>query len=163
MSRATASIEQQQPAASSNGLLVGVGLGVAFLTFIAFLSVVKQGNLFNESNLLYLALIFYGGASALYIGFGVTGVDRYVKFASIATMIGFATNTLAVGHRWYMAGRPPFANIYEMLLSFVWTLAALTLLAPLPWLPLRIRRRVTGRLQPHSPDCHLHARPAAIE
>ena len=96
MSRATARIEEH-PAASSNGLLVGVGLGVAFLTFVAFLSVVKQGNLFNESNLLYLALIFYGGASALYIGFGVTGVDRYVKFASIATMIGFAANTLAVG------------------------------------------------------------------
>ena len=128
MSRATARIEAH-PAASSNGLLVGVGLGVAFLTFVAFLSVVKQGNLFNESNLLYLALIFYGGASALYIGFGVTGVDRYVKFASIATMIGFAANTRAVGHRWYMAGRPPFANIYEMLLSFVWTVAALTLLA----------------------------------
>ena len=128
MSRATARIEEH-PAASSNGLLVGVALGVAFLTFIAFLNVVKQGNLFNESNLLYLSLIFYGGASALYIGFGVTGVDRYVKFASIATMIGFAANTLAVGHRWYMAGRPPFANIYEMLLSFVWTVAGLTLLA----------------------------------
>ena len=76
---------------------MGVGLGVAFLTFVAFLSVVKQGNLFNESNLLYLSLIFYGGASALYIGFGVTGVDRYVKFASLATMIGFVANTLAVG------------------------------------------------------------------
>jgi len=37
-------------------------------------------------------------------------------------------NTLAVGHRWYLAGRPPFASIYEMLLSFVWTVAALTLL-----------------------------------
>jgi ABC-type transport system involved in cytochrome c biogenesis permease subunit len=130
MSRATATAEQRPTAAtSSNGLLVAVGLGVAFLVFMAFLSVVKQGDLFNESNLLYLALIFYGGASALYIGFGVTGVDRYVKFASLATIIGFAANTLAAGHRWYVAGRPPFANIYEMLLSFVWAVAALTLLA----------------------------------
>ncbi|MBZ5567415.1 MAG: c-type cytochrome biogenesis protein CcsB [Acidobacteriia bacterium] len=128
MSRAVARIEQH-PASSNNGLLIGVALGMAFLTFMAFLSVVKQGNLFNESNLLYLALIFYGGASALYIGFGVTGVERYVKFASLATAIGFAANTLAAGHRWYIAGRPPFANIYEMLLSFVWTVAALTLLA----------------------------------
>ncbi len=128
MSRATATIEQR-PATSSNGLLVAVALGVAFLTFMAFLNVVKQGHLVNESNLLYLALIFYAGASALYIGFGVTGVDRYVKFASISTMIGFVANTFAAGHRWYIAGHPPFANIYEMLLSFVWTVSALTLIA----------------------------------
>ncbi len=129
MSRATARIEDHPGTQSSSGLLVAVALGVAFLTFMAFLNVVKQGNLFNESNLLYLSLIFYGGASALYIGFGVTGVERYVKFASIATVIGFGANTLAAGHRWYIAGHPPFANIYEMLLSFVWTVAALTLIA----------------------------------
>ena len=35
---------------------------------------------------------------------------------------------MAVAHRWYLAGRPPFASIYEMLLSFVWTLALLTLI-----------------------------------
>ncbi|MGZ4839674.1 MAG: c-type cytochrome biogenesis protein CcsB [Terriglobales bacterium] len=129
MSRATERIEEHPGMQSSYGLLVAVALAVAFLTFIAFLNVVKQGDLLNESNLLYLSLIFYGGASALYIGFGVTGVDRYVKFASIATTIGFVANTFAAGHRWYAAGHPPFANIYEMLLSFVWTIAALTLVA----------------------------------
>jgi len=34
-----------------------------------------------------------------------------------------------VAHRWYSAGHAPFASIYEMLLMFVWTLAALTLIA----------------------------------
>ena len=62
------------------------------------------------------------------MGFGVTGTDKYVKYASVATAVGFAANTLAVAHRWYLAGRPPFASIYEMLLSFVWTLALLTLI-----------------------------------
>ncbi len=38
-------------------------------------------------------------------------------------------NTLAVAHRWYLSGRPPFASIYEMLLSFVWAVAAMTLIA----------------------------------
>ena len=58
------------------------------------------------------------------MGFGVTGISKYVKYASVATAMGFAANTLAVAHRWYLSGRPPFASIYEMLLSFVWTLAA---------------------------------------
>lgn len=125
MARARA--EQQQ--ASDNSFVVLVGLGVTFLLFMAFLNVVKSGNLYSESNLLYAALIFYAGAGALYLGFGVTGTGSYVRFASMATMAGLAANTLAVAHRWYAAGHPPFASIYEMLLSFVWTLAALTLIA----------------------------------
>ncbi|MFZ0705478.1 MAG: cytochrome c biogenesis protein CcsA [Candidatus Korobacteraceae bacterium] len=112
-----------------NALLVLVGLGVAFLLISALLNVAKSGGvLFTESNLLYVALIFYAGAAALYMGFGVTGTEKYVKYASAATVIGLIANTLAVAHRWYLAGRPPFANIYEMLLSFVWTVALLTLI-----------------------------------
>jgi ABC-type transport system involved in cytochrome c biogenesis permease subunit len=110
-------------------LIVMVGLGVAFLLFMAFLNVVKSGNILNEANLLFAALIFYAGAGALYLGFGVTGTESYVKFASLATWVGLLANTGAVAHRWYQAGHPPFASIYEMLLSFVWTLAALTLVA----------------------------------
>jgi cytochrome c-type biogenesis protein CcsB len=120
---------EQQPATTGNTLIVMVGLGIAFLLFMAFLNVVKSGNLLNESNLLYAALTFYAGAGALYLGFGVTGTDSYVRFASIATWAGLAANTGAVIHRWYEAGHPPFASIYEMLLSFVWTLAVLTIVA----------------------------------
>src|SRR5438270_2351098 len=120
---------EQQPAATGTALVVGVGLSIAFLLFIAFLNVVKSGSLLNESNLLYAALIFYAGAGALYLGFGVTGTDSYLKFASLATLVGLIANTGAVAHRWYEAGHPPFASVYEMLLSFVWTLAVLTLIA----------------------------------
>jgi cytochrome c-type biogenesis protein CcsB len=125
MARARA---EQQPATGTT-LIVMVGLGIAFLLFMAFLNVVKSGNLLNEANLLYAALIFYAGAGALYLGFGVTGTDSYIKFASLATWAGLVANTGAVAHRWYEAGHPPFASVYEMLLSFVWTLAALTLIA----------------------------------
>jgi len=119
---------EQQPATGTT-LIVLVGLSIAFLLFMAFLNVVKSGNILNESNLLYAALIFYAGAAALYLGFGVTATDSYIKFASLATWAGLLANTGAVAHRWYEAGHPPFASIYEMLLSFVWTLAALTLIA----------------------------------
>src|SRR5580692_4377238 len=120
---------EQQPVATGTTLVVMVGLGVAFLLFMAFLTVVKTANLFNESNLLYAALIFYSGAGTLYLGFGITGTPSYIKFASLATWAGLIVNTGAVAHRWYEAGHPPFASIYEMLLAFVWTLAALTLIA----------------------------------
>ncbi|MGO9087882.1 MAG: cytochrome c biogenesis protein CcsA [Terriglobales bacterium] len=119
---------EQQPATGTT-LIVLVGLSIAFLLFMAFLNVVKTGNILSESNLLYAALIFYAGAGALYLGFGVTATDSYIKFASLATWAGLVANTGAVAHRWYEAGHPPFASIYEMLLSFVWTLAALTLIA----------------------------------
>jgi ABC-type transport system involved in cytochrome c biogenesis permease subunit len=125
MSRAKA---EQQPATGTT-LIVLVGLGIAFLLFMAFLNVVKSGPILNEANLLYAALIFYAGAGALYLGFGVTGTESYIKFASLATWAGLIANTGAVAHRWYEAGHPPFASLYEMLLSFVWTLAALTLIA----------------------------------
>src|SRR5579863_9125128 len=120
---------EQQPAPAGATLVVAVGLGIAFLLFMAFLNVVKSGNLLKESNLLYAALILYSGAATLYLGFGITGTPSYVRFASLATSAGLLANTGAVAHRWYEAGHPPFASIYEMLLMFVWTLAALTLIA----------------------------------
>src|ERR1022692_298347 len=126
MARATV---EQRPAATGTTLVVAVGLGVAFLLFMAFLNVVKSGNLLNDSNLLYAALIFYSGAGTLYLAFGITGLPSYVRFASLATWVGLLANTGAVAHRWYSAGHAPFASIYEMLLMFVWTLAALTLIA----------------------------------
>jgi ABC-type transport system involved in cytochrome c biogenesis permease subunit len=120
---------ERQPAATGSTLVVMVGLGVAFLLFMAFLNVVKSGNLLNDSNLLYAALIFYAGAGTLYLGFGITGTPSYIHFASLATWAGLLANTGAVARRWYEAGHPPFASIYEMLLMFVWTLAVLTLVA----------------------------------
>src|SRR5208282_4959616 len=124
---ARAKVEQHP--ATGTALVVMVGLGMAFLLFMAFLNVVKSGSVLSEANLLFAALVFYAGAGALYLGFGITGTDSYIRFASLATWAGLIANTGAVAHRWYEAGHPPFASIYEMLLSFVWTLAALTLIA----------------------------------
>ncbi|HUK87004.1 MAG TPA: cytochrome c biogenesis protein CcsA [Terriglobales bacterium] len=117
------------PGARGNTLLVLLSLTVITLLFVAFLGNVKGGNLVSEASLLYVTLIFYGAATALYLAFGVTGLERYVRFALGATWLGFLANTLAFAHRWWTAGHPPFSSIYEMLLSFVWTLAALTILA----------------------------------
>jgi cytochrome c-type biogenesis protein CcsB len=127
--RATEMKVERPQASSGNGLIVAVGLGIVFLTVLTLLNMGKSGNLVSETTMLFLALIFYAGASALYIGFGVGGVEKYVKFASVISLLGFLANTGAAGHRWYLAGHPPFASIYEMLLSFTWTVALLTQVA----------------------------------
>jgi cytochrome c-type biogenesis protein CcsB len=126
-----ARVEPQQRPASGAALLVLVGLGVAFALLVALLAAAKthSGPIYGEANMLYAALVLYAGAATLYMGYGVTGIERYVSTASALTALGFAANTAAVVHRWSIAGRPPFANMYEMLLSFVWTLALLTLIA----------------------------------
>ncbi len=126
---ARAQVETVTAKPAGNGLLVAVCLGMAFLFFMWMLGAGKTSPRFTEANMLYFALTLYGGAAALYIGFGVTGLERNVRLASALTALGFVANTLAAGHRWYIAGRPPFSNLYEMLLSFVWTVAALTLFA----------------------------------
>ena len=124
-----ARVEQRQ----QNGtvLLVLVGLGIAFALLVALLTAAKAhtGPIYGEANMLYAALVLYAGAAALYMGYGVTGIERYVNSATVLTTLGFLANTAAVAHRWSVAGRPPFSNMYEMLLSFVWTLALLTLIA----------------------------------
>ena len=68
---------EQHPATGMT-LVVMVGLSIAFLLFIAFLNVVKSGEILSEANLLYAALVFYSGAGALYLGFGVTGTESYI-------------------------------------------------------------------------------------
>ena len=50
-----------------------------------------------------------------------------MRFAWLATWAGFVSNTLAGAHRWYTAGHAPFSSVYEMLLAFIWAVAALTL------------------------------------
>src|ERR1035441_587416 len=121
--------EVERQTAGGVTLIVMVGLAIAFLLYMAFFNVARSGDLVSETNLLFATLIFYAGAGALYLGFGVTGTESYVKFASLATWLGLIANTAAIALRWHDAGHPPFSNTYEMLLSFVWMLTVLTLIA----------------------------------
>jgi cytochrome c-type biogenesis protein CcsB len=124
---------------TGNTLVALVSLGVVFLLANALLGAARGGEFFTEQNLLYMALVFFGAASAMYLAYAVTGVERYVRVASLATIAGLTATTLAAGHRWYIAGHAPFSSIYEMLMSFVWTLAALTV-----WVEWRNHIRLIG-------------------
>src|SRR5258708_11769499 len=119
-------IESHQ-ATAGNKLILLVSLGCAVLLGTALLSSAGQGVLFTQQNLLYVALVFYAAAAVLYLGFGIAGRESHVHLATIATGVGLLANTLAAANRWYLAGHPPFSSLYETLLTFTLTLAALTL------------------------------------
>jgi cytochrome c-type biogenesis protein CcsB len=118
-------IEQGAPARGSLLPVVGLAATIALLT--PLFGAMKRGDAFTEQGFLYVSLVFFGAAAALYLGFGMAGSEGYARWASRLAFAGLLATTAAAGHRWYEAGRPPFSSIYEMLLSFVWTLAALTL------------------------------------
>ena len=118
---------ERSPVGSSNILLFLVSLGTVFMLLMSFLGTIKTRTFFTEDNLLFVALTFYAAATVLYVGFAVTGTERFVKVAWVATWLGFLANTGAGAHRWYVAGHAPFSSVYEMLLAFVWSVAVLTL------------------------------------
>jgi len=51
------------------------------------------------------------------------------KLATIVLMLGFILNTIIVFERWYAAGRPPFANLYESLIFFAWAIVLIYLIS----------------------------------
>jgi cytochrome c-type biogenesis protein CcsB len=117
----------RSPVGSSNVLLFLVALGTLFMLLMSFLGTIKTHTFFTEDNLLFVALTFYAAATVLYVGFAVTGTERFVKVAWVAIWLGFLANTGAGLHRWYLAGHAPFSSVYEMLLAFVWSVVVLTL------------------------------------
>ena len=119
---------QRQPEGGIT-LMVLVGLVIALLLLTALLDRSRSGELLSETTLLHATLLFYVGAAALYLGFGARGTEGYLRWASLSTWLGLAANTAAVAHHWYQAGHPPLTNLYETLLSFVWAVALLTVVA----------------------------------
>ncbi len=123
--------EKTAPQKTSAGVRRIAAAAVILVLLLALLEAMRAyaGPLSAESNMLYLALLCYAAAGALYVGFGVSGTQRYAGFASAAAALGFLVNTVVAAHRWYFAGHPPLSTMHEALLSFVWTLALLTLIA----------------------------------
>jgi len=67
-------------------------------------------------------------------------------FATLAALVGFITNTLALGLRWYESyqilgqdGRAPLTNLYESVVFFAWTIVLIYLL-----IDLKYKQRAVG-------------------
>ncbi|MFB3923025.1 MAG: cytochrome c biogenesis protein CcsA [Terriglobia bacterium] len=78
---------------------------------------------------LYIALIAYLGASALYFASLAVRQSVLVSGGAALTRGAFLIHTAGVVVRWASSGHAPFSNIYEMVLMFSWGVVAFQLLA----------------------------------
>jgi ABC-type uncharacterized transport system permease subunit len=125
---ARAKVEQQQPATGMT-LIVLVGLAIAFLLFMAFLNVVKSGNHLERDEPALCHADFLCRRRRAVPGLWSHRHAVVLEVRIVLHLLGLIANTAAIAHRWYESGHAPFSSVYEMLLSFVWTLAVLTLVA----------------------------------
>ena len=78
---------------------------------------------------LYVALIAYLGASALY---GASVAFRQAELSAGAVLLargGLLLHTIAIGARWASSGHAPLSDIYEMVMVFSWAVVALQTVA----------------------------------
>jgi ABC-type transport system involved in cytochrome c biogenesis permease subunit len=124
----TQTAEGGQPSSTSWILLV---VSVTVLTFIAISVphlIGREGWLTGEK-FLYLALIAYLGAGALYVFSAALRQSGLLTGAMAFTRGGFMLHTTAIAVRWASSGHAPLSNIYEMVLMFSWGVIALHELA----------------------------------
>jgi len=78
---------------------------------------------------LFVALIAYLGASALYIASVALRQTTLLDAAVLTARVGLALHTAAILARWSSSGHPPLSDIYEMVLVFSWAVVAAHALA----------------------------------
>jgi len=84
-------------------------------------------NYFNLSFALYfLAMLFYAGTLFTH--------NKFFKvLARVFIITGIITLFLYLGLRWQIAGRPPFSNMFESLVTFSWAIASAALFIDLKY------------------------------
>ncbi len=92
----------------------------------------------NSSLALSSATFIYAAASVFYIGAFSFKREVLSKIGFVILCIGFLDNTAGIILRWIESyqmgiGHAPFANMYESLVFFAWTMAALYIFAELKY------------------------------
>lgn len=101
-------------------------LGMLLLAIFVVPSMVKNGSaVLSLGSLLSMAIIFYMGASTLFISYLLRRLERLVQVARLLILVAFLFHTGAIIAHWIQTHRPPFSNIFEMLISFAWALIAM--------------------------------------
>ncbi len=122
-------VAHRRPASSASWILLVVAIAVATVLAVSAPRLIQSTGWANGESFLYIALIAYLGASALYVASLAVREYALVAGAVALTRGGFLVHTAGVAVRWAAAGHAPFSNIYEMVLMFSWGVVALQLLA----------------------------------
>ncbi|MBZ5516407.1 MAG: cytochrome c biogenesis protein CcsA [Acidobacteriia bacterium] len=129
---ASTQIVDRREASPASWILMVVAVAVATVLAVSLPRLIQPAGWMSGEKFLYLALIAYLGASALYIA-SLAVRPRFTSsgLAGAAALArgGFLVHTTGVAVRWAAAGHAPFSNIYEMVLMFSWGVVALQLLA----------------------------------
>ncbi len=97
--------------------------GMLLLAMFVIPSILKSGGgLTDPGSLLGLAIIFYVGASALFVSFLLRRAERLMQVGRGLTLVAFIFHTGAIAAQWMVTHHPPISNIFEMLISFAWAL-----------------------------------------
>ena len=76
-----------------------------------------------------LTFLAYMVASIIYVLYLAYKNENMVKIGTLATAIGFVTNTAFLVFRWMISGHAPFVNGFEFLMAFTWGIAGIYLFA----------------------------------
>jgi ABC-type transport system involved in cytochrome c biogenesis permease subunit len=130
MARAVSThVEERRPASRGSWILLVVAVAVATVIAVSVPRLLGSSGWLTGEKFLYLALIAYLGASALYMTYLGVREPALLAGALALTRGGFLVHTTAIAVRWMAAGHAPFSNIYEMVLMFSWGVVAFQLLA----------------------------------
>lgn len=124
-------VQSQVVAGSSSTaswILLVVGVAVATVLAISLPRLIGAAGWETGEKFLYIALVGYLGASALYVASLAIQETRLVAGAGALTRGAFLLHTAAIAVRWVAAGHAPLSNIYEMVLMFSWGVVLFQLL-----------------------------------
>ncbi len=122
-------VDERQPASAGTWLLLVVGVAVAVVLAISVPRLVGAAGWMTGEKFLYIALIGYLGASALYIASVPIRQASLIAGAAALARGAFLVHTAGIIVRWASSGRVPFSNIYEMVLMFSWGVVAFQILS----------------------------------
>ena len=122
-------VTERRPASAASWILLVVGVAVATVLAVSVPRLIGSSGWMSGEKFLYIALIAYLGASALYFASLAVRQPALVAGGVALTRGAFLLHTTGVAVRWAASGHAPFSNIYEMVLMFSWGVVAMQLLA----------------------------------
>ncbi len=117
-------VDEGQPTTVGTWLLLVVGVAVAAVLAISVPRLVGAEGWVTGEKFLYIALIGYLGASALYIASIPVRQASLTAGAAALARGAFLIHTTGIVVRWASSGHAPFSNIFEMVLMFSWGVVA---------------------------------------